>query len=190
MINLNNSRLINEIVKRILFYMLIISLIVNGYFILKSYYLDKSMLNNKIPDVKVIPKREYIRVKGKVKTKEIEKPYEIVLEEKDGEIKLNEEMSNIPDGFLTVDKVSKDSKFMWLKPFRLGISASWDKKITYYPTLSYNPLKWGDFELGVKTNFKSLGLGVGYEILDSNFIGNATYYLDNTISVGISVKVW
>ncbi len=181
--------IVDEIVKRVLFYLLIISLLLNAYFILKSYYLDKSMLNNIYKPPKIIPKKKIVRVKGKVKNKNTEKPYELVLEEnEEGEFELNEELSYIPDDFLTVDKVSNDTKFDFLKPIKFGFETNIDLNID--PVIFYNPLEIYNFSFGANTNFKNIGLNLSYNILDSNINIFSSYYLNNSISFGINLNIW
>ena len=112
-----------------------------------------------------------------------------MLDKIDGNWEINTDESILPIG-MTVESVKQDSKSIWYKPFRIGISAEWGKKITYNPTLSYNPFKIANIEFGVITNFKSIGLDLGYNLLDSNVNLYSSYYLDNSIDFGIQIKVW
>ena len=165
---------------RIIIYPLILFCIFAGYQLLKSYY---KFDGSKITPTKVIKK---IKIKGSVKIKEKEKPFDIVIVNEDGNFEIDHEESILPQE-LVIDSISTETQYEWLEFFNIGIES--DLK-SYTPTMSFTPLRWGDFELGATTNLSSIGATLKYKVLKSNIKIGASYYLNNELRFGISFQIW
>jgi hypothetical protein len=133
----------------------------------------------------IIKEKEVIKVEGQIQyvdgTTTITKPYGIVLEKIGDDWKLNADLSYMPME-MSVDNVSYKKDFDWLSPVRVGIT--FDKK----PVLCYNIANIKNIEIGVFTDFDSIGADVGYRW--RNIVPFVGYTLDGDVHFGVSFKIF
>lgn len=166
------------------FTILLLIILISGLYVYKSitsFVID-------IPDIvkpKVFIKKE-IQIKGKVIVKDKPVPYIITLKEYEAdEWKFEPDLSLLPDT-MTVDSVTTNKKFDFLAPARVGYSVNNIEE--YRPTLAYNPIRYKSIEIGIITDFKSVGIDLGVKYRN---IGLNGYYMANkTYGVGLMVKVF
>jgi hypothetical protein len=144
-----------------------------------------SLTMHDIPKPKVIVQKEIV-VKGKVIVKDKPMPYVITLKEYEpDEWGFDIDKSLLPDG-MQVDSVTTHKRFDYLAPIRLGYSINDAGK--YNPTLAYNPISLKSLEIGVITDFASVGVDLGIRYRN---VGLNGYYMANqTYGVGLMVKVF
>ena len=145
----------------------------------------------KVIDNVIIKEKEVIKVEGQIQyvdgTSTIVKPYAIVLEKINDDWELNADLSYMPME-MSVDNVSYKKEFDWLSPVRIGGEYNFSEG--FRPVLGYAPFGIGikkiRAEIGVATNFRSLGFMGGLRYRNTTLFGSL--YLDKSIGVGISFR--
>lgn len=139
----------------------------------------------------IIEKVRTVEIKGeikyKTKEKEIIKPYTLVVSDLGGDWHLDTELSYLPPE-MTVDSVKEKRSFDWLSPVRIG--AEYNFSHGFKPVLGYAPIGIDitrvRAEVGLITNFRSLGLSCGLRYRNTTVFGSV--YLDNSIGAGVSFR--
>lgn len=140
-----------------------------------------------IKDVKVIPKYvDKIIVKGTVK----KEPFVIVLKNTDKQamdFTFDYEASQLPKD-MYVTSVDTIAKYDYLSPIRVGYAFIGNSEQKTSVTLAYNPIRYKSLEMGIITDFKSVGVDLGIKYRNVGL--NAFYQANNEYGIGIMVKVF
>lgn len=138
----------------------------------------------------IVKEREVIKVEGRIeyvdKEKTVVKPYALILDNIDGEWKLDKELSYLPSE-MTVDTVSFKKKFDWKSPVRVGFSL--DKRaILCYNVANINGVEFGPMiGYGVDGSGVDVGVDVGYKYRNITIFGGY-FVFDRKATFGIAFK--
>jgi len=111
-------------------------------------------------------------------------PYVITLKEYEPDMyTFDIDKSLLPNG-MTVDSVTIHKRYDFLAPIRLGYS--YNSTQSYKPTIAYNPIHVKSLEIGVTTDFTSVGVDIGIRYRNVGL--NAYYQLNNVFGVGLMIK--